>query len=683
MDYLAWNDAIGSYFFNPDRSGARVFLYVTTDVVTKVGAPHDACLDDFLVAVKAGPPWNTRRGQGICQQALQALENWRTRALTYPPYLAYLALFVLADTVDAGFARHSYYPGLHFLLGEEPETGTYPSFHYMHRLWDDLAVWSNQDTHGDWGIFDADIVGEWMHVGMPRAQTLLTDEERDNLPILFADNGLDPHSPPSDREIAYLLADDPYRRLRPHTKELLTSTSEDDSSIRAALVEVLLDELEHWDGTATDRSHTDGQARSSFGNLRLAMFLDRTARIARFSLRCRSNREYPEEGLELIGNRTQQPLYCYEDWQGWSTPLSDGGIQTNLFDPSCLDWLDGLSLIDSEHYWKMTLSKRAVRIMVSAMPFGFDGFVEDSQIPQDKPFFLLAHYRYAETLHMWGDNCCEGFSEVDLISGLPSGWRLYSIDHANSDAFIRDVFPFLTFPTVLRIQFRGGLKVRGNQYFTFALPQVEIMGAVSDMSVFCNDRRLDPDSETGMYNIPDTLRANRIIVELRRNGESIRRRTLYALETAAWRDVVSTAYLDKFGRRVGVDAADTCIGSIVNGGTQPDFNPGIFLPPSAGHHVYFVGRNPGEIVECPNETIPDNWQPVWAIVMQKRGKGTAIYCGTDLAIEQPETTCCKDQKRRRLWREILWYRRKRITNPSHPTLCTLWRRYKEVAYNVR
>jgi len=100
MDYLAWNDAIGARFFNSDRSGARVFLYVTTDVVTEIGAPYDADLNDFIAAVKTGSPWNARHGRGICQQALQALEDWRARDLEYPPYLSYLALFAMADTVE-------------------------------------------------------------------------------------------------------------------------------------------------------------------------------------------------------------------------------------------------------------------------------------------------------------------------------------------------------------------------------------------------------------------------------------------------------------------------------------------------------------------------------------------------------------------------------------------------------
>lgn len=683
MNYLEWNDKIGARFFNPDRGGMRVFLYVNEAVIAEIGSPHNAGRDDFVAAVKTGPPWNTRHGWSICQQALQALEDWRSRNLQYPPYIGYLALFVWAGTVDVGFARHSYYPGLRSLLGETPKIGSYPSFDYMHHLWDDLAVWSNQDRHGDWGIFDADIVGEWISVGLPKSQTLLTDEERDNLPILFADNGLDPHAPPSDREIAYLLANDPHHYLRPHTKDLLRSTGKDDSPIRIALLETLFNELEHWDGTVPDQTNTGIQTRNSHGNLRLAMILDQTARTARFSLRCISNCGYPDEGLQLVGGEMQVPLYCYEDWQGWSTPLSDTETQMRVFDPSHFDWQNGLSLIDREHSWKAALSKRPVRVMVRATPFGFDGFVEDSQIPQGKPFYLLAHNNHAAMIHAWGTEYCDSFSEIDLISGLPNGWKLYSVEHANSDAIIRDAFPFLAFHTIMRIQLRGGLKVRGNQYFTFALPQIEVTGTVGAVNVFCNDVLLESESETGMFRIPDTFCSNRLIIEVRDERECLRRRSLYAMETLAWRDTVPTAYLDKFGHRVENGATEKCSGPIVDGVKPPEFNPEIFLPPSTGRRMYFVGRNPGEIADCPKEPIPNDWRPVWAILMHKRGKGTAVYCGTEPATEAPGTTICVDRKRRSLWKEILWHGRMRITCPTHPTLRALWQRYKEVAHSVR
>ena len=124
MNYLEWNDAIGARFFNPARSDLRVFLYVTTEIINEVGAPYESDLTDFITAVKTGPPWITRHGQSVCQQALQACEEWRGRNLNHPPYLAYMALFVLADTIKVeDFTRYSYYPGLRQVLGEEPSSG--------------------------------------------------------------------------------------------------------------------------------------------------------------------------------------------------------------------------------------------------------------------------------------------------------------------------------------------------------------------------------------------------------------------------------------------------------------------------------------------------------------------------------------------------------------------------------
>jgi hypothetical protein len=503
MDYLEWNNAIGTRFFNPDRSGARVFLYVTNDIINEMGAPHGIGLSEFVSEVKAGPPWNTCQTKGICRQALQAFSNWRKRGLVYPPYLAYLGLFVLACQVESGFARHSYYPGLRLLLGEKPESGMYPRFDRLYHLWDDLALWSNQDKGGDWGIFDADIVGEWMHVGLPRAQTLLTDEERSNLPLQFAENYFDPSSPPSERELAFLLSNDSHHYLRPRTKELLRSTGKSDLPIRTALLEVILDELINWNGTIPAGIHSGEKSHNSLGHLRLSMNLDRTARKVRFFLRCRSKCEYPNEGLKLSGGPVQNHLFCYEDWQGWSTPLSESETRSGIFDPSKIDWQEGLSLIDHEHSWKTALSKHPVRVMVSAKPFGFDGFIEESQIPQGRPFYLLAQNNCTETIHKWGSTCCRGFSVVDITAGLPPGWQLYSVEDAHSDDYLRDAFPFLSFPTILRIQFRGGLKMRGNQYFVFALPQIEVTGAPEACNVFCNGLPLDRLPETGKYIIPD------------------------------------------------------------------------------------------------------------------------------------------------------------------------------------
>lgn len=660
----------------------RIFLYVTKEAINEIGVPHEADLEDFKSAIKIGPPWITRHGRSICQQALQALENWRTRELEFPPYLGYLAFFVLADTIDVeGFSRYSYYPGLRSLLGEEPSAGGFPSFDKMYQLWFDLEQWTNDDRKGELGVFRADILGKMEHVGLPKAQTALTDDEREKLPLLFAENGFDPFSPPSDIEVASLLSHETHHHLLPHTKELLRSTREDEQPFREMLIDIILEELLDWDGSAPPEAEFGEHERISLGNLRLTMALDKTAGTARIGLRCRSNREYPEEGLSLSGEVIPGALYCLEDWQGWSTPLSESESQTRLFDASRLDWRHGITLKDQEHSWKITLSKRPIRVMISAAQFGFDGFVEDGQIPKSKSFYLLALNALAEVLQRWGAQYCDGFRQMETISGVPGGWRLYFIVRANSDAIIRDEFPFLAFPTALRIQLRGGLKVRGNQYFAFALPIVDVTGMDEGMAIFCNNYPLSCDQDTGLYKIPDTLRGRRFVIEVRCQDKCVCRRSLYALETVDWRDIPATTHVDSFGLQTPSDNAEFSVGPLVYGFDPPKFNPEIFLPPTAGHRVFFIGRNPGEIAVAPAEPIPSDWSPVWAIPMRKRGH--AIFCGTDLGASTPTMNPKGDKRSVRKWKEILWHCRKRIEPPHHAAVRQLWEAFKETAERVR
>jgi hypothetical protein len=153
MNYLEWNDEIAKQFFTPEMADKRIYLFVTTDLIEKIGERSGVHFEDFIHAVKDGPPWTTR--SGLCQKALQACEGWRNRHHQFPSYIAYLALFVLAAGVEGDFAKHSYYPRLRTLLGEEPRSGQYPSYDRMVELWDDLEKWANEDQAGHLGIFRA------------------------------------------------------------------------------------------------------------------------------------------------------------------------------------------------------------------------------------------------------------------------------------------------------------------------------------------------------------------------------------------------------------------------------------------------------------------------------------------------------------------------------------------------
>src|SRR5690348_7139074 len=133
--YMPWNDALAAHFFLPEAADRPVHLFVTEQVIDEVGRPFDQGFADFVGAIRAGPPGVTRSGH--CQRALQVANRWRERGLEYPPYIAYLSLFVVAAGIEGDFDPRSYYPRLWELLGEN-ETGTPPSFDQMWELWEDL-----------------------------------------------------------------------------------------------------------------------------------------------------------------------------------------------------------------------------------------------------------------------------------------------------------------------------------------------------------------------------------------------------------------------------------------------------------------------------------------------------------------------------------------------------------------
>ena len=182
-----------------------VHLYVTEELINDLGKEQKVDSQHFVKAVKKSV--GEMRG-GLCQKALDNWDNWQYRQSRrgYPPYIGYLSLFVLAagrETED--FSENAYYPRLRELLAEEPKTGQYPNFQKMHQLWEDLEKWSTEDKNGEQGIFNCLKVGNNKHIGLPLAQTLLSEKDRKGLPKFFAEAGLDSDSSVSELAIASLL----------------------------------------------------------------------------------------------------------------------------------------------------------------------------------------------------------------------------------------------------------------------------------------------------------------------------------------------------------------------------------------------------------------------------------------------------------------------------------------------
>jgi len=326
-EYLKWNDLLAVQIFRPEMEGRHVYLYVTEktieEVGTQLGAPDK---EEFIKVVESGPTWVTRRG--LCQRALQACQGWRERKLDWPPHKAYLSLFVLAAGIEGDFAQHAYYPRLRWLLGYEAG-GMLPSFDQMLGLWDDLEIWSAVDRNGRLGVFESKFVGSWINVGVPIAQTILTEHERKVIPKILAADGVEPALLPPDPEIARVLRARGSGELRPRTIGLL-STRQDEERY-GVLMGIIREECLGWEQQFEIENTLElpGEDKS-FGSLRLCLQLDQVARRATATLRCRINKELPEDGLNLNTPDLSRILHCDEFRQGGSTPIVEVESKTDL-----------------------------------------------------------------------------------------------------------------------------------------------------------------------------------------------------------------------------------------------------------------------------------------------------------------------------------------------------------------
>ncbi len=671
MDYVTWNDRITAHFFRPEHEGLRIFLYVTPDVLGEI-AGSDAAVDDFVTAVKSGPPGTTR--QGLCQRALQTFEQWRNRGGAFPPYVGYLALFVLAAGIEGDFAPHAYYPRLRQLLGEEPAVGQYPSFQRMLTLWDDLERWANEDQKGKFGTFRADIAGNWMYVGLPIAQTILTEHERECLHSIFADVGLEPGSAPTDAQLAQTLLAYGQHRLRPRTLRLVEANGDRDTSLRDLLLETVLEELQDWDGYCVQEENSQ---QCISGALRLCCHLDRVAARLEITLRCKSSQEFPEGGLALQCDSLGGSVVCEEHGFGWSTEITDTG-RMNVVHANGVDLTQGVVARTEDRSWLFRLPGSELRIFEAGGNHGMPGLVECVRLPSQGTFYLLCSDRVVGEIRAWGQVDCAKFEEIVIDEGIPGGWKMFAGSEPKNDERIRDAFPALTVNEGVRLRCEGGIQHSRNRYFTFTPPRIWLDGGDALTTVWANATLLGAKKDVpGLFELPVELaRSGKLSIEAKRGDEVVARRSIYFSD-----DSLPTRFealwCDRFGRCIEQDES----GAVVCGSSVHEAAPpfaAFFLPDlSATERVILLGPKPGQIVSLPSESLPTDWEPVWAVPIKRRG--AALFCGTGITGAEPEATKVDDQRRVKRWREVLWRWRHRISPPRHSKLARLWASYQQRA----
>lgn len=685
MNFSEWNNIIAGHFFNEEMSGREVLLYVNEKLINKLGEPFHANVDDFINVVKAGPPDVTR--SGFCQKAFQTYKDWRSwKIYKYPPYIAYLAFFVLAEGTQGNFAPNAHYPKLRKLLGEPEDAGALPSFDLMIDLWDDLEKWSREDKHEELGRFVARIRGGWWKVGLPLSQRILSEDEREKLPLLFTEANLDPTNLPSPEVMPRILETYGNDYFENRTLRLLTGKTQEEIILRDALIGLILDELELWDGTVVEQAEEQRSARSGTqAGLRICLRFDDVAKSVICYLRFKTGKIFPEDGLNFGGDNNPDVWSCTECHQGWSRPLKNHQVNpTVILDAARISWEDGLQLTDNENHWRARLKGGTVRLFLPGQSDGLPDWIESQRLEKGIEFLVACKNTEAETIKKWGCDCCQRFN-AKAVSGLPAGWLIFEGYNANKSCPDIDV---LFISSSLRLILKRGIKISGNTYLRFPLPRIELENSSGKETVTLNGNALHrPDLSIPVWQLPEDVPVNEILrIEVKTEGQELRR-ILRLEEPSLPLSFNQTMFRDSAGKVHSNESSQIKdFGVIVDSGESGNVIPSYpeILPTHISNRIVFVGEKPGQIVDWPKEGLPSSWHPVWAIARQANRDWKAHFCGNK---EQAGLGNCKNEPGgshadRKKWREALWINRKVTAQPQLGQLRALWAEYVKVAQNV-
>lgn len=657
--YLAWNDALAKYFFGTGKAGEEVYLHVTRDLLKQLGQELGAAESDFVNAVMEGPAWAS--SSSLCHRAYEAMKDWRKRGLQWPPYIAYLGLFVLAWMVEGEFAPHAYYPRLWKLVGIG-DTRMPPGFEKMWELWEDLETWAVHDCKGKLGIFKARSIGGHIHIGYPLAQAILPPEDLHRLPAIFASAQLDPVFSRREELLRALLS---YKsHLSARTRRVLSGKLGEGAL--EYMIELVEEKLREWDGEAPgDPGVATTGSKQVHGWLRLCLLdLDLVAGTACSVLRCQLKAELPESGVYLILPGNQVAMATWEG-NGWSAPLEteDG----KYLDASTLDWEAGLELKESSYGWIFRLPPGQARVFARADLLGLPGLVESPSIPPGGAV-IAARRPLCEELAFHAAAACTLVQGPLEIKGIPPGWSVVVIGTIEDPSRLPSWLG--SFRTEgLRARLAGGIRAgRGEVFFAFAPPRVQVEGDVAGVRVYANGQLALSLGDSGLHEIPASVLqpGSRVTIEVHRGEDVVWRRTIFLVESFEWRTRGPAGLLERYSapevdkRSAASRWQELALEDIA--GSRP---------------LFLVGRAPGQVARWSPRTPFPSWEPVW--VVSGGRKPGVFFCGLDpgTASPLPEPAGCRQHMRE--WKKLVWYWRKRVAVPPERFLQALWRQYGKVA----
>lgn len=459
--YGSWARTLLDRFFGLHMSGQRARLAVTRSLLDE-DYPHLGGSAGFLECVRRGPNVCSAPHHGaamIHTHALHLYRMWRLplerrpeRCFTLPDdaplYLPHLAALCIGWTVnpdDEDLPSNAFYERLETILPGH-SMGTVQLSQWR-KLWDGLEAWTQRLT-GKRGIFEVEILGSFVHVGIPLSQVLLTPRKVANLPELFVNTGLaDLWKSADASQVRHILVDNESRTRSALGGLVFREIRDENSAIGKSALERLLEYLgdskfREWspDGINLNavRSAPEGCAKSL---LRVRLVLERI--------------ELPDGWKCCFGVLGEQPPDASTKTSGWSfIKVAEhlGGLWLASNEHSsgmpidAAEWGDSLqrglsidyppSLGQDQDEIELRLLGRGIRVFHETSWIG-PMLVEDDCLPSTGGCFVLVMESALEEFSKWENRFRERGGTVSnfTLMGLPSG---ASIFHINSVEYAGD-----------------------------------------------------------------------------------------------------------------------------------------------------------------------------------------------------------------------------------------------------
>ena len=701
LNYLEWNDLLAENFFYEEMASREVILFGDVDLINKLGKPYGSDFYDFITKLKKGPDYIHQNYTDIYRMAYETYRNRKNFDFPYPPYVAYLVLFVCAATIEGEFNVNAYYPRLKKLLGNHDEISiNHNIVPRMARLWSGLEFWSKNIKGEELGRFTKRVRGGNVHVGIPLSQTIISEEERKKLPHVFSKSNLDPNDLPSEETLKHKLKTNGEQFLKRRTISLLNTSEEGEKQLVNAFIDFVLEELENWDGRFENEVNEGGSTHRTtvaktpqhqeVTNVYIRICLKQDFGMYSQSLRIKTKNQYPENDLEFRIEGFNGTLTCFETSQpGWSSRLEKNVDDIEgTSDVFQFDWLKGDKIFDHENKWAAKLRPANVRVFLPGRWEGLDeDWIEAQHLEYGCEFFVACHGSTSEEVLEWGNRYTDFFEAVNG-NAFPSEWSLF---HGKNAKQSNNKYDVLTLPQNVHLRVRGGVKVgKGNQYLYFAPPYIVLEGSKGDEVIRLDDIEISRDQNENdlRYELPKNLEAGKTLaIQVTKNGDKIcHTRTIRLIKPVLTEDFSKVPKRDKFGDIIDDNFTlnDYVQGAVVYGQSSEWFRDvPTSLPTYLSNIIIFIGLIPGQIVKWPGEDLPIGWEPVWAISKSKRDL-EVHFCGKREYVDKipsKKSTC--DVKKTKEWKKYIFTNRKTNKIPSLPRLKELWKKYEMVAENVR